>query len=112
MGVGIVAVLVASLRQLPPYYRAAVLESRGDSFAEHGQQKRAVESYTQALELAPGSESARVGLAIVYFKSPAEEDHKKALKVLGGLTIEKSDWEKLTAVMPKDYLRFFHDVKK
>jgi hypothetical protein len=105
-------VLVASLRQLPPYYRAAVLEWRADSFADQGQQKRAVESYTQALELAPGSESARVGLAIVYFKSPAEEDHKKALKVLRGLTIEKNDWEKLTAVMPKDYLRFFHDVKK
>jgi predicted Zn-dependent protease len=112
MVLGICYLLAVSLNQLPPYYRAAALKLRGDYFSEHGQRERAVEAFTNSLQLAPSSSGVRIGLAIAYFQSPSDADHKKALKVLGGLTIEKRDWEKLTAVMPKDYLHFFNDVKE
>ena len=112
MSFGIVTALVVSLIQLPPYYRAASLLQRAETFAEHGQQKNAVEFFANALELTPSSKRARIGLAVSYFRSPDEEDHKKALEVLQGLTLEKDDWQKLAAVMPAEYRRFFTNVKK
>jgi tetratricopeptide (TPR) repeat protein len=112
MGFGILATLFASLVQLPPYYSAAVLVQRAEARAKRGQDRSAIEFYVSALELAPSSKRARIGLASSYFRSPKVEDHKKALGLLQGITLEKDEWRDLAAVMPAEYQRLFTDVKK
>jgi uncharacterized membrane protein YvbJ len=112
IGLSIVAALVISLIQLPHYYRAAVLVQRAESLAEQFQDKSAVGFFTNALEITPSSRRARIGLAISYFKSPDDEDHKKALEVLQGLTLKGDEWQKLKNAMPVAYQHFFTEVKK
>jgi hypothetical protein len=112
IGFGIFAMLVVSLIQLPSYYRAATLLGRAETLAEHGQDKNAVKLYTSVLEIIPSSKRARIELAISYFRSPDEDDHKRALEALQGLTFDKDEWQKLTAVMPVTYRQLFtHHVK-
>jgi hypothetical protein len=112
IGLGIVVMLAVALNKLPPYYRAATLVQSAETLAEDGHDNSAVEFYMKALEITPSSKRVRLGLAISYFRSPDEEDHKKGLGVLQGLTLDKDEWQKLTAVMPAAYQRLFTDVKQ
>jgi hypothetical protein len=112
MGLAILACLATSLYQLPPYYRAGTLLNRAETLAEHGDHKSAADFFLRALEIAPSSKRVRIGLAFSYFKSSDPEDHKKALNVLEGVTIEKDDWQKLSAVMPASYRHLFTGVKE
>jgi hypothetical protein len=111
MGLGIVAALVISLIQLPPYFRAAVLLRHAETLADHGQDRRAVEFFTNALEVTPSSKRARIGLAVSYFRSPDADDHKKGLGTLEGLTLDKGEWRTLAAVMPAEYQHLFTATK-
>lgn len=112
VGLGILATLAVALYELPPYYRAATLVQQAETFAAHGQNKSAVDFFTTALEITPKSKRARLGIALSYFRSADGEDHKKGLEALQGLTIEKDEWAKLSAVMPRAYRSLFTDVKK
>ena len=111
MGLGILATLAVALNELPPYYRAAKLVERAETLAAHGQDKSAVDLFTNALEITPSSKRARLGIALSYFRSPDDEDHKKGLEALQGLSLEKDEWDKLSAVMPAQYRSLFSDVK-
>jgi hypothetical protein len=112
MGFGILATLAVALNELPPYYRAARLVQRAETLAARGQDKSAVDFFTNALEITPSSKRARLGIALSYFRSPDDEDHKKGLEALEGLALERSEWDKLSAVMPAEYRSLFTDVEK
>jgi cytochrome c-type biogenesis protein CcmH/NrfG len=104
--------LPSALNELPPYYRAAKLVQRAETLAALGQDKSAVGFFTNALEITPSSRRARLGIALSYFRSPDDEDHKKGLEALQGLALEKDEWDKLSAVMPAAYRSLFTDVEK
>ena len=112
MGLGIVAALVVALMQLPPYYRAAALVRRAEALAGRGDNNNALALFTEALEITPSSKRIRLGLAMSYFRSPEDEDHKRGLEALQGITLEKDEWEKLSAIMPAAYRNFFTDVRR
>ncbi len=112
MFIGIAGALVFSLIRLPPFYRAAALMQRAEVLAQQAQDKSAVEFYTKALEIAPSSKRARIGLAVSYFRSADNADHEKAMDVLQGITLDKDEYRRLVDAMPVDYQRYFTEVKK
>jgi hypothetical protein len=112
MGLGILATLVIALRDLPPYYRAATLVQRAETLAARGDDKNAAARFRDALEITSSSKRVRLGLAMSYFRSSEDEDHKKGLEALQGITLEKDEWEKVSAVMPAAYRSLFSDVKR
>ena len=112
MCAGILVSLIASLAELPHYYQAATLLHTAEKLSEQHEDKSAVEAYNNALKIVPTSKRARVGLAVSYFRSPDKQDRKKAMAVLQGLTLDKHEWERLSAVMPPAYQRLFTDAKK
>ena len=91
MGLGVTAVLVLSLIQLPSLYRAALLLHRGEMLAEHGPDNSAIESLTNALITAPASKRVRIALDTSYFKSPDVRNQKKASPVHIPMSISHSD---------------------
>jgi hypothetical protein len=111
IALGILTALVVSLVQLPPFFRAAALVQRAETLAEHGQNDRAIELFTNALAIAPRSKRAQIGLAIGWFRRSDKGDQDRAIAVLRGLTLSTSDWEKIDAVMPLGYHRFFPDAR-
>jgi thioredoxin-like negative regulator of GroEL len=112
MALGVVWAIALSLKQLPPYYRAATLIKQADTLVKQGRDKDAVEFYAQVLDLVPTSKRARMGMAMAYFKSPQEEDRKKGLAAIKGLSFEDDEWKKLAAVMPPEYQRLYKVEKK
>jgi hypothetical protein len=107
MGLGLTVALVMSAVRLPPYYRAATYLKQAETAAESGQDKNAIEFFQKVLEITPSAKRARIGIAIAYFRSSDEDDHKRGLLALEGLTIGKDDWQRLVAVMPAEYRQFF-----
>ena len=112
MGLGILATLGVALKELPPYYEAAILVQRAETVAEHGDDKNAIPLFRDALKITPSSKRVRLGLSMSYFRSADEEDHKKGLEAIQGITLEKDEWEKLSPVMPAAYRSLFTDVKR
>jgi tetratricopeptide (TPR) repeat protein len=107
MGLGLIVALLTSAIRLPPYYRAAVLLKEAETLSENGQDRKAIGFFQKALEITPTAKRARMGIALAYFTSTDEDDHKRGLLALEGLTVGKDDWQKLVAVMPPEYQRYF-----
>ena len=112
IGLAIVAALVVALIQLPPYYRAAKLLRLGEVSAEEGRHGSAVEAFRSALELTPSSRRVRIGLAVSYFKSQKDADHKKGLEAVQGMILEYSERLRLLDAAPPGYVHLLPDIKK
>lgn len=107
MGLVLIVALLTSVIRLPPFYPAAILLKQAETLSENGQDQKAIAFFQKTLEITPTAKRARVGIALAYFRSADEDDHKRGLLALEGLTIGKDDWQQLVAVMPPEYQHFF-----
>src|SRR5262249_9459851 len=107
MGLALIFALLISAFRLPLYYRAATLLKQAETLSESGEDQTAIGFFQKVLELTPTAKRARMGIALAYFRSTDEDDHKRGLLALQGLKIAKDDWQELVAVMPPEYQHFF-----
>jgi hypothetical protein len=111
-GLCVVASAAVAIKQLPPYYHAASLLQRAEALASHGQDKEAIQIFTDALQVTPDSRRIRIRMSISYFRSPDEADHEKATDVIGGMTFDKYEWADLSPAIPAAYQSRFTTGKK
>jgi hypothetical protein len=95
--------LVVALWRLPPYYRSAKLVRNAGRAAQMGNTRSAIGLYQAALLTTPTSETAKIGLAATYFQSGDRAEGVKALELIRDIPLAKSDWERLSKVMPPEY---------
>jgi hypothetical protein len=102
---------VYALILLPPYYRAGCGFRLASQAATEGNTRLAVSELLAVLKLAPGSERARVELAILCFQQKDDGIRRLGLSYLGGIKIRHEDCDRIAAVMPSEFQAYFHDVK-
>lgn len=112
-GIAAVVILafVYALLLLPPYYRAGCDLRQGFKAASEGNTRVAVSELLAVLKLAPGSERARVELAILCFQQTDEGIRRAGLSYLAGMKIRHEDWDRVAAVMRSEFQAYFYDVK-
>jgi TIR domain len=84
---------------------AEIAESKGDHLM-------AISQFRNVLGQVPTSRNAKIGLAIALFSSKAPEAAAEALTTLQGVTIPRSEWDRLTKVMPTEYQPYFAEKVK
>lgn len=98
---------------LSPYKQAAMKILLAEKAYHSSEYVDSIEYYLDALDLTPFSRKAKKGLALSVFSHPEIpiEDKKLGLEALEGISLEGKDWEKISAVMPKEFLEYFETTK-
>jgi hypothetical protein len=95
------------VRALGNLWIAETAESKGDHLT-------AISQFRHVLDEVPTSRNAKIGLATALFSNKSPEAAAEALTTLQGVTtIYRSEWDRLTKVMPTEYQTYFIEkVKK
>jgi hypothetical protein len=106
------AILMAAATSVivtPSYFVTAENISRADAALGKGQISEAIQLYQVSLNSFPSSGRAKIGMAISLFAQNANANADSALTYLKGVDLTQEDWDRLTSVMPPQYIgRFSH----
>lgn len=111
-GVGIVMTTLYSLVLLPEYLVAAKKMRAAETAYQRGDYRSSLELYRYVLETVPTSKAARIGAALVIFSDGDPSDDEVGLTLLQGITLNESNWARISRVMPVEYQQYFEDVKQ
>ncbi len=109
---GIILATLYSLILLPEYLVASKKMSAAKIAYQNGNYADSIQLYRYVLETVPSSKIARIGAAEAIFSNNDKSDDAVGLSLLGGITLDKNTWSRITRVMPVEYQQYFNDVKK
>jgi hypothetical protein len=101
-----------SLIIIPPFLDAFVLMQRASSARKAGDPVIAEAQLVKVLQIFPTSKAARLDLAVMLLADPSDVQQLRGLDYLKGVTLDKYDWKRVSAVMPAKYLNLFSSTKK
>jgi hypothetical protein len=94
---------LASVSWVPKYARAVATLWQADAAYQRGDSSGSARQYAQVLDQVPTSKDAKIGLALSLFSLGSPDGAKQAMDVLAGITISRSDRDRLRSVMPREY---------
>ncbi len=109
---GVALAVVYSTGLLPHYLRVAGMAKQAEHAYAQKDFQKSIQLYDQALELEPTANAVRISEAEVVFADGDSSNDEKGMSLLQGITLDKSAWARISAVLPPDYVQYFEDVKK
>lgn len=111
-GAFIVALFFYSLCFVPQYFSASKNLKTGEKYLDQNDYSQAITSLEKVLGTVPSAKKAKILLAITYFSNDDQTDDENGLYYLQDITIDDSDWQKISKVMPSEYQELFETIKK
>jgi hypothetical protein len=114
--VGVAAIVVGaviySATLAPPYIHAQLTMWRADAALAKGDRPTAEADYRDVLRIFPTSRSVRLEMAILLLADRDVERQNEGLTYLEDMKLGKSEWARVSAVLPERFRGLFHTVKK
>lgn len=112
IGALVIGLFLYSLYLVPQYFTASKNLKKGENFLNQRNYTEAIISLEKVVEQVPSSKKAKILLAIAYFSNSDIEDDQNGIYHLQDITLYKSDWNKVSAVMPEEYQELFNTINK
>lgn len=112
VGTIVVGLFFYSLCFVPRYFSASKNLKTGEEYLNQNNYSQAITSLEKVLETIPSAKKAKILLAITYFSNGDPADDENGLYYLQDITIDDSDWQKISNVMPSEYQELFETIKK
>jgi len=108
----ILGVVVYSATLIPPYLNAFVALRRAEAAVAAGDRATAEARLLDVLRVFPSSKAARIEMAVLLLADPSEARQRRGLDYLGGITLGRYEWQRVSAVLPENFRGAFSPVKK
>lgn len=108
----VAATVVYSAALVPPYLEAFVSLRRAEAAIGAQNRSAAEERLLDVLRLFPSSKFARLDIAVLLLGDPSEAQQRRGLDYLKGVTLDKHEWQKVSAVLPEKFRGFFSSTKR
>lgn len=112
IGIVVTGLFLYSLYLVPQYFTSSINLKKGENFLNQRNYSEAIISLEKVVEQVPSSKKAKIFLAIAYFSNSDTEDDQNGIYYLQDITLYESDWNKVSAVMPKEYQELFNTINK
>lgn len=103
--IAIIACTVYAMMLLPKYMEASKNLVLGMKAYREKDYQKSISLIEATLQSVPSSKEAKIAIAKTYFGT--KNDAQKGLFYLNGITLNKSEWEEIKAVMPIEYQKYF-----
>jgi hypothetical protein len=104
--------VVYSATLIAPYLDAFVALRRAEAAVAAGDRTAAEARLRDVLRLFPSSKAARIDMAVMLLADPSEAQQRRGLDYLAGITLGKSEWQRVSAVLPEKFRGAFTVTKK